>query len=80
MSDISLDALADLTFAANDPQFQNPEAYDTDKWLDKLSDANEKIDEALDLLNEAIKDHETPALKRAGVKLLEAQTFVEAEL
>ncbi len=77
MSDISLDALADLTFAANDPQFQDQDAYDEDAWLDKLLEANELIDDAIRVLRATNEEHEVKGGQRIVKLLIEASNRLE---
>ena len=75
----SIDALADAYYADQDPQYQDPDAYDVDEHLDKISKAKDYIDEALGCLDSAIDFHETRGLEKAKKLLTEAFNRLEEE-
>jgi hypothetical protein len=77
MTDI--DTLRELRYSDCDPQFADPDAYDIDEHLDKISKAKDYIDEALGCLDSAIDIHETKGLEKAKKLLTEAFNRLEEE-
>jgi hypothetical protein len=75
----SIDALADAYYADRDPQFQDPDAYDVDEYLDKVGKAKEQIDEALGTIENALDIRYTKGLEKAKKLLTEAYTRLEEE-
>lgn len=73
----SIDARAELNYSSRDPQFQEPDAYDQDAWLDYMMEAEEHIDDAIRALNAANEEHEIPGGERIVKCLLEASARLE---
>ncbi len=55
MTDI--DNLREQTYASQDPQFQDPDAYDKDEWLDILDQVSDHINDAILTLQQADEMH-----------------------
>lgn len=75
----SIDALAEQNYAAYDPQFQDPDAYDQDAWLEKLSEVDEHIDDAIMCLQAANEMHELNRGDKIINLLKEAASRLEKE-
>lgn len=76
---ISIDELREQTYASQDPQFQDPDAYDQDAWLEKLSEVDEHIDDAIMCLQAANEMHELNRGDKIINLLKEAATRLEEE-
>lgn len=77
---VSTDALADAYYADRDPQYQDPDAYDKEIFLDQLAAAQDYIDSALGALHNAKEEHETSGVDKIIRLLTEAMTRLEDEL
>lgn len=77
MTDINIDAYADQASADHDPQFQDPDDYDKDGWLDRLAEAEDHIDDAIRTLEEANQEHEIEGIDRIIKCLKEASCRLE---
>lgn len=75
----SIDALAEQNYAAYDPQFQDPDAYDKDEWLDVMEDAADHINDALLTLQRANEIHEFRGAEKIARLLTEASSRLEEE-
>jgi hypothetical protein len=75
----SIDALADAYYADRDPQFQDPDAYDVDEYLDTVGKAKEQIDDTLSTIENALDIRYTKGLEKAKKLLTEAYTRLEEE-
>lgn len=76
---MSIDALADAYYADQDPQYQDPDAYDVDEYLDKVGKAKEQIDNTLGTIENALDIRYTKGLEKAKKLLTEAYTRLEEE-
>lgn len=74
---IYIDELRDQAFADQDPQNQDPDAYDKDEWLDRLAEAEDHIDDAIRTLEEANQEHEVEGIDRIIKCLKEASSRLE---
>lgn len=54
---INMDELRELVSAGSDPQFQDPDAYDKDEWLDILDQVSDHINDAILTLQQANEMH-----------------------
>lgn len=72
-----MDNLRELSSADVDPQFQDPDAYDKDEWLDRLAEAEDHIDDAIRTLEEANQEHEVEGIDRIIKCLKEASSRLE---
>ena len=77
---INIDELAELTYAARDPQFENPDAYDTDKWLDAVRDLYDSVDNLTGDFNTVLDEHENRNVRNALGALKRALVYLEKEL
>jgi len=75
----SIDALAEAYYADRDPQFQDPDAYDVDEYLDTVGKAKEQIDDTLSTIENALDIRYTKGLEKAKKLLTEAYTRLEEE-
>ena len=75
----SIDELRELAFAAHDPQFQDPDAYDKDEWLDVMEQAADHINDALLTLQRANEIHEFRGAEKIARLLTEASSRLEEE-
>lgn len=75
----SIDALADAYYSDQDPQFQDPDAYDVDEYLDKVGKAKEQIDNTLGTIENALDIRYTKGLEKVKKLLTEAYTRLEEE-
>ena len=75
----SIDALADAYYADQDPQYQDPDAYDVDEYLDTVGKAKEQIDDTLSTIENALDIRYTKGLEKAKKLLTEAYTRLEEE-
>ena len=76
---ISTDALAEACYADRDPQYQDPDAYDKDEWLDVMEDAADHINDALLTLQRANEIHEFRGAEKIARLLREASSRLEEE-
>ena len=76
---ISTDALAEACYADRDPQYQDPDAYDKDEWLDVMEDAADHINDALLTLQRANEIHEFRGAEKIARLLTEASSRLEEE-
>lgn len=76
---ISTDALAEACYADWDPQYQDPDAYDKDEWLDVMEDAADHINDALLTLERANEIHEFRGAEKIARLLREASSRLEEE-
>ena len=76
---VSTDALADAYYADQDPQYQDPDAYDVDEYLRKLETAKEQIDDTLGTIENVLDIRYTKGLEKAKKLLTEAYTRLEEE-
>lgn len=75
----SIDELRELASANVDPQFQDPDAYDKDEWLDVMEDAADHINDALITLQRANEIHEFRGAEKIARLLTEASSRLEEE-
>lgn len=75
----SIDELREQAFVAHDPQFQDPDAYDQDAWLEKLSEVDEHISDAILCLQAANEMHELNRGDKITRLLTEAASRLEEE-
>lgn len=73
----NLDEARELDSADRDPQFQDPDAYDEDAWLDMLLEADNHIDDAIRVLQAANEEHEVKGGDRIVKLLIEASARLE---
>ena len=76
---ISIDALRDAYDAERSPEFQDPDAYDVDEYLDTVGKAKEQIDDTLSTIENALDIRYTKGLEKAKKLLTEAYTRLEEE-
>jgi hypothetical protein len=76
---IDIDELRELASAGADPQFQDPDAYDKDEWLNLLEKVGDHIDDALLTLQQANELHEFKSAEKVGRLLTEAFSRLEDE-
>ena len=76
----NLDELAELTYAARDPQFEDPDAYDTDKRLDTIRDLHDRIDDLAGDLYGVLNDRENRNVRNAYGALQRAMEYLYREL
>ncbi len=76
---INMDELRELASAGADPQFQDPDAYDKDEWLNLLEKVSDHIDDALMTLQQANELHEFKSAEKVGRLLTEAFSRLEDE-
>ena len=74
-----MDNLRELSSADADPQFQDPDAYDKDEWLNLLEKVGDHIDDALLTLQQANELHEFKSAEKIGRLLTEAFSWLEDE-
>ena len=77
---LNLDELAELTYAARDPQFEDPDACDTDKWLDTIRDLHDRIDDIAGDLYGVLNDRENRNVRNAYGALQRAMEYLYREL
>ena len=75
----NLDELAELTYAARDPQFEDPDD-DTDKWLDTIRDLHDRIDDLAGDLYGVLNDRENRNVRNAYGALQRAMEYLYREL
>ena len=75
----SIDEARELSSADRDPQFQDPDAYDKDEWLDVMEDAADHINDALLTLERANEIHEFRGAEKIARLLREASSRLEEE-
>lgn len=75
----SIDEARELNSADRDPQFQDPDAYDEDEWLDVMEEAADHINDALFTLQQANELHEFKGAEKITRLLTEAISRLEAE-
>lgn len=76
---IDIDELRDQATADVDPQFQDPDAYDKDEWLDVMEEAADHISDALLTLQRANEIHEFRGAEKIARLLTEASSRLEEE-
>ena len=76
---IDIDELREQATADVDPQFQDPDAYDKDEWLDVMEDAADHINDALITLQRANEIHEFRGAEKIARLLTEASSRLEEE-
>lgn len=76
---VNMDELADGRFADQDPQNQDPDAYDKDEWLDVMEEAADHISDALLTLQLANEIHEFKGAEKIARLLTEASSRLEEE-
>ena len=76
---IDIDELREQATADVDPQFQDPDAYDKDEWLNLLEKVSDHIDDALLTLQQANELHEFKSAEKIGRLLTEAFSRLEDE-
>lgn len=76
---IDIDELREQATADVDPQFQDPDAYDKDEWLDVMEDAADHINDALLTLERANEIHEFRGAEKIARLLTEASSRLEEE-
>lgn len=76
---IDIDELREQATADVDPQFQDPDAYDKDEWLNLLEKVGDHIDDALLTLQQANELHEFKSAEKVGRLLTEAFSRLEDE-
>ena len=76
---IDIDELREQATADVDPQFQDPDAYDKDEWLDVMEDAADHINDALLTLQRANEIHEFKGAEKIARLLTEASSRLEEE-
>ena len=75
-----LDELAELTYAARDPHFEDPDACDTDKGLDTIRDLHDRIDDIAGDLYGVLNDRENRNVRNAYGALQRAMEYLYREL
>ena len=76
----NLDELAELTYAARDPQFEDPDAYDTDKWLDACRELYDKLDELTGDFSALLDGHENTNVRNALGAVRRSMYYLYREL
>ena len=76
----NLDELAELTYAARDPQFEDPDAGDTDKWLDACRELYDKLDELTGDFTALLNEHENRNVRNALGAINRAMEYLYREL
>ena len=76
---IDIDELREQATADVDPQFQDPDAYDKDEWLDVMEQAADHINDALLTLQRANEIHEFRGAEKIARLLTEASSRLEEE-
>ena len=76
----NLDELAELTYAARDPQFEDPDAYDTDKRLYTIRDLHDRIDDLAGDLYGVLNGRENRNVRNAYGALQRAMEYLYREL
>lgn len=76
---IDIDEQRELASADGDPQFQNPDSYDIDEWLDVMEKAADHISDALLTLQQANELHEFKGAEKIARLLTEASSRLEEE-
>ena len=76
---IDIDELREQATADVDPQFQDPDAYDKDEWLDVMEQAADHINDALLTLERANEIHEFRGAEKIARLLTEASSRLEEE-
>lgn len=76
---IDIDELREQATADVDPQFQDPDAYDKDEWLDVMEEAADHISDALLTLQRANEIHEFRGAEKIARLLTEASSRLEEE-
>ena len=76
---IDIDELREQATADVDPQFQDPDAYDKDEWLDVMEEAADHINDALLTLQRANEIHEFRGAEKIARLLTEASSRLEEE-
>lgn len=76
---ISTDALADGYYVDRNPEFQDPDAYDVDEYLDKIGEAKEQIDNTLSTIENVLDIRHTKGVEKVKKLLLEAYNRLEEE-
>lgn len=76
---IDIDELREQATVDVDPQFQDPDAYDKDEWLDVMEDAADHINDALLTLQRANEIHEFRGAEKIARLLTEASSRLEEE-
>lgn len=76
---IDIDELREQATADVDPQFQDPDAYDKDEWLDVMEEAADHINDALLTLERANEIHEFRGAEKIARLLREASSRLEEE-
>ena len=77
---INIDELADLTYAARDPQFEDPDAYDADKWLDSVRDLYDSVDNLTLDFSKLLDEHENRNVRNALGAINRAMEYLYREL
>lgn len=80
MRTINLDELADLTYASRDPQYEDPDAYDTDKWLTAVSDLHARLDDLTGDFSKLLDEHENRNVRNALGAINRAMEYLYREL
>lgn len=76
----NLDELAELAYAARDPQFEDPDACDTDKWLDACRELYDKLDELTGDFYALLDGHENTNVRNALGAINRAINYLYREL
>lgn len=76
---IDIDELREQSTADVDPQFQDPDAYDKDEWLDVMEEAADHISDALLTIQRANEIHEFRGAEKIARLLTEASSRLEEE-
>ncbi len=76
----NLDELAELTYAAQDPQFEDPDAYDADKWLDSVRDLYDSVDNLTLDFSKVLEEHDNRNVRDALGALNRAMDYLYKEL
>ena len=77
---ISTDALAEAYHADRDPQHQDPDLFDEEKWLEGCSNLFENIDYCIDLADVLLDTNHSRNILNARTALKDALRYVEGEL
>lgn len=79
INDVNMDELAEVRFADQDPQNQDPDAYNEILWLDLIGESKDQIDETLGRIDSALDVHRTKGLEKVKKLLEEAFSRLEDE-
>ncbi|MBQ8066770.1 MAG: hypothetical protein IJ201_00305 [Solobacterium sp.] len=76
---VYIDELLDGYYSDQNPQNQDPDAYDKDEWLDVMEKAADHINDALLTLQQANELHEFKGAEKIARLLTEASSRLEEE-